>query len=908
LKAGGVSPREFKSPPQRFAGSDLICPAPIPAVPMSAAPATTPLIEQYEGVRARYPGHLVLFRVGDFYETFGDDARRLARELDVVLTARAPDSSGVRIPMAGVPHHAVESYLGRLVKKGYKVAICDQVEDARFAKGLVRREVTRVVTPGTVVEDRILGGPEHSFLASLVEGGPGVGAFAAVDLTTGEWFRGPADGPGSEGLVSSIAPFQPREVLVHAASEATERTLSAAVRREFPVARVESAPPSLTEGELPSAFPPPPEIPAVAEADRRLAAYVRATQPRLLPMVRLAERGDAGRRLVLDARTLRHLEIRRPMNPDDPGGPTLLATLDETRTAPGRRTLAFWLANPLAEPAAIVDRQDAVAALLGLGAELEELRGTLGRVGDLARIATRVAGRRVRPPEFGVLRIGLVATREIAARLGEIPGTARLARLAESLVPPVALVELLDTALPDELPPTEDAGDLFRTGHAPEVDRWRAEERAALAELTELERREQQASGIRTLKVGYNQVFGYYFEITKPHLARAPTHFRRRQTVAQAERFVSDELEEIAHRIAEAREGARTAEAARWEAFLSEADRFVPEVQGLARAVGELDVLGTFAHLAATRGYVRPVVDASTILTVRDLRHPVLEHDLGAGFVPNDVELDAADARLLVLTGPNMSGKSTYMRAVGLLVVLAQCGAYVPARYARVGVVDRLFTRMGFTDEIGRGKSSFMVEMTEVAEILRSADERSLVLLDEVGRGTSTFDGLAIAWATLRHLHDATRARCVLATHYHQLTELVEGLPGARNAHLAVTDGPTGIVFLHRVVPGSTDRSYGIHVARLAGLPPPVLKEAERLLRELERDGIPTARGGRRGAGPTRYTQAMLLADPAPGEDPLRAELRALDTDRLSPIDAHRKLAELRAKAAAEPARDGPTP
>jgi len=875
---------------------------------MPAAPATTPLIEQYEGVRARYPGHLVLFRVGDFYETFGDDAKRLARELDVVLTARAPDSTGARVPMAGVPHHAVESYLGRLVKKGYKVAICDQVEDARFAKGLVRREVTRVVTPGTVVEDRILGGPEHSFLASLVEGGPGVGAFAAVDLTTGEWFRGPADGPGPDGLVSAVAPFQPREVLLHAPSEAREHALAAAVRREFPVARVESAPPALAVAELPAEFPPSPDTLEVAEADRRLAAYVRATQPRLLPMVRLAERSGTGRRLVLDARTLRHLEIRRPMNPDDPGGPTLLGSLDETRTAPGRRTLAFWLANPLADPAAISERQDAVAALLAMGAEHEELREILGRVGDLARIGTRVAGRRVRPPEFGALRLGLAAAQELATRLGGLPPTTRLARLAGELGPPPALVELLVQALPDELPATEEGGDLFRAGHAPEVDRFRAAERAALAELTELERREQQASGIRTLKLGYNQVFGYYFEITRPHLARTPPHFRRRQTVAQAERFVSDELDALAHRVAEARDSARTAQAARWESFLAEVDRFVPDLHRIARAIGELDVLATFAHLAASRGYVRPTVDGSTLLTVRDLRHPVLERELGAGFVPNDVELDAADARLLVLTGPNMSGKSTYMRAVGLLVVLAQCGAYVPARYARVGVVDRLFTRMGFTDEIGRGKSSFMVEMTEVAEILRTADDRSLVLLDEVGRGTSTFDGLAIAWATLQHLHDATRARCVLATHYHQLTELVEGLAGARNAHLAVHEGPSGIVFLHRVVPGSTDRSYGIHVARLAGLPPGVLKEAERLLRELEREGIPTARGGRKGGGPTRYTQAVLLAGSAPAEDPLRAELRALDPDRLTPIDAHRKLSELRARASADPARDGPAP
>jgi DNA mismatch repair protein MutS len=585
------------------------------------------------------------------------------------------------------------------------------------------------------------------------------------------------------------------------------------------------------------------------------------------------------------------------MNPDDPGGATLLRTWDETVTAPGRRALAFWLSNPLAEPAAIGERQDAVAALIARGAALHDLRTELHRVADLARIATRVAGRRVRPPELGALRDGLAVVDSVRRQFAGVPAPVVLERLLDRLDPPRALTALLSETLPDALPPTEEAGDLFRPGHAPEVDRLRAEERRVLAELAELEAREQRASGIRTLKLGYNQVFGYYFEITRPHLARTPAHFRRRQTVAQAERFASDELDELQRRIVEAREGARLAEVARWESFLGEVDRHVAALHRVARAVGELDVLATFAHLAATRGYVRPTVDASTGITIRDGRHPVLERGLGAEFVPNDVELDAAKDRLLVLTGPNMSGKSTYMRAVGLLVLLAQAGSFVPAKFARVGVVDRLFTRMGFTDEIGRGKSSFMVEMSEVAEILRAADERSLVLLDEVGRGTSTFDGLAIAWATLRHLHDATRARCILATHYHQLTELVEGLSGARNAHLAVKEGPEGIVFLHRLVPGSTDRSYGIHVARLAGLPPGVLKEAERLLRDLERAGLPTSRATR----PTRYTQAVLLDGGSAGPDPLREELRSLDLDRVSPMEAHRKLAELREKAARVP-------
>ncbi|MGB7123514.1 MAG: DNA mismatch repair protein MutS [Thermoplasmata archaeon] len=873
---------------------------------MPGASASTPLLEQYEGVKARYPGHLVLFRVGDFYETFGDDARLLSRELDVVLTARSADAHGDRTPMAGVPHHAVETYLGRLVRKGYKVALCDQVEDARFAKGLVRREVTRVVTPGTVMEDRILGGPDHNFLASLVDAGPGPGAFAAVDITTGEWFHGPADGPGPEGVLSAIAPFQPREILWSAGnSEARGRALSAATRREFPSARLEPAPAPVADGELPPSFPAADAgAVAVGEADRRLVAYLRATQPRVLPHVMLVERGTGGRRLVLDTKTLRHLEIRRPMNPDDPKGVTLFDAWDETVTAAGRRTLGFWLTNPLADVPAISERQDGVRSLVDRGAGLAEMRAALGRVADLARIASRVAGRRVRPPELGTLRESLLGVDAVAGMLTGAPLPARLRAVAEALRPPRELVELLVAALPEVLPPTEEAGELFRIGHAPEVDRWRTDERVALAALAELERTEQQTSGIKTLKVGYNQVFGYYFEVTKPHLARVPIHFRRRQTVAQAERYTSDALEELERRVREAREGARTAEASRWEEFLGEVERHITAVYRVARALGELDAVATFAHLAQSRGYVRPTVDDSSVLLVRDGRHPVLDRGLGEGFVPNDVELDADHDRLLVLTGPNMSGKSTYMRQVGLLVVLAQAGSFVPAKFARVGVVTQLFTRMGFTDEIGRGKSSFMVEMTEVAEILRAADRRSLVLLDEVGRGTSTFDGLAIAWATLRHLHDATGARSILATHYHQLTELVRGLAAARNAHLAVREGPDGIVFLHRLVPGSTDRSYGIHVARLAGVPEGVLSEAERLLKQLESDGVgvasPRLAGGR---GP-RYTQAVLLADPASREDPLREELRSLDLDVLSPLDAHRKLTELRAKAR-EPSETG---
>lgn len=859
---------------------------------MAGAAASTPLLEQYEGVKARYPGHLVLFRVGDFFETFGEDARLLSKELDVVLTARGPDRTGDRVPMAGVPQHAIETYLGRLVRKGYKVALCDQVEDARKAQGLVRRDVTRVVTPGTVVEETILGGPEHSFLASVALPSRGSGSYSAVDVTTGEWLRGPADGPGPEGLVSVLAALGPREILFSSPAE-TEAALLRVLRREFPAARLEAAPPSATESEL------PPALRAAADpflpTDLTLVAFLKATQPRLVPHVTPVPRAGGGRRMLLDTKSLRHLEISRPMNPDDPGGATLLSVWDATVTAPGRRTLHLWLTNPLADVAEIRARHDAVAALLADPSQLEGLRRRLTTVADLGRIASRVAGRRSRADELGRLRDGLRLAGEIADELSHGLSDPLLLRLSGELAPPTELLGLLEASVPPSVGGSATPAELLRSGFSEELDRARAATADALAGLAALERREQEATAIKTLKVGYNQVFGHYLEVSRSNLVRVPERYRRRQTVAQAERFVTDELLEASATLLDAEERTRSAAEAAWEELCSRIDRFVGQVHRLALALGALDALATFAHLAEHHAYVRPEVDDSRQIVVRDGRHPVLDRLLGERFVPNDAELEPA-SRLLVLTGPNMSGKSTYMRQVGLLVVLAQAGSFVPARYAKIGLVTELFTRMGFTDEIGRAKSSFMVEMSEVATILAGATDRSLVLLDEVGRGTSTFDGLALAWATVRYLHDERRSRAILATHYHQLSGLVGALSAARNAHFAVREQDDDIVFLHRLVPGATDRSYGVHVARLAGVPEPVLAEAGRLLKELER-GLPAPSPrseGRRHRPGGNYTQAVLVeTEPSEGELLGRA-FRELDLEDLSDAELRQRLLDLR--------------
>ena len=870
---------------------------------MPESAATTPLMEQYERVKERFPGHLVLIRVGDFFEGFGDDAKLLSRELELVLTARSPDAAGERMPMAGVPHHSVDTYLARLVRKGYKVALLDQVEDARLAKGLVKREVTRVVTPGTVVEDRILPGPDHNFLASVLLVPGGRAAFACVDITTGEWFRGRAEEDDVDGAIGALAPFQPSEVLVADRSNATGVRFAEALHREFPRARIEEAPQPIAAASRPPGIATPSPDVVVVGADDRLAAYLQLTQPRLLPFLEVVSSGTTGR-LRLDAKTLRHLEITRPMNPDDPSGPTLLSTWDETVTPPGRRTLAFWLRHPLSDVGAIAARQDAVAALVARGSELLVLRSDLRPVPDLARIIARVAGRRIRPVELGALRDGLAAVERVREWLSPSVGADRLADLSRRLAPLTSLSDLLGAALPTEPPATVEAGGVFRLGYDAGLDALAKAESEGLAQLGSLERREQETTGIRGLKIGYNQVFGYYFEVTRPNLGRVPPHFRRKQTLASGERFTSDELARIEATILDARTRREDEEAAAWERFLGQVERSVPSVHRLSRAVGELDTLATFALLAQERRLVRPLVEASTGLSIRDGRHPVLDRTLDGRFVPNDVELDGEASRLLVLTGPNMSGKSTYMRQVGLLVVLAQVGAFVPARFARVGVVSSLYTRMGFTDEIGRGKSSFMVEMTEVAEILRGADERSLVLLDEVGRGTSTFDGLALAWGTLRHLHDRIRCRTILATHYHQLTELVAGLPAAQNAHLAVREEGHEIVFLHRVVPGSTDRSYGLHVARLAGLPPALLDDAQKLLKRLESEGVGLTAPGRR-APATRYTQAILLPSEERPVAEVETALRSLDPERMTAFEALAWITEWRRRLVGsdEPAR-----
>ncbi len=873
-------------------------------------PELSPMMAQYQEVRGRYPGYILLFRVGDFFETFGEDAKLLARELDIVLTSRQADGSGQRIPLAGVPHHALESYLARLVRKGYGVVICDQVEDPKKAKGLVRREVTRIVTPGTVLEDSLLPAGRSNFLAAWAGASGNEVAAVLVDISTGETLLKTHPVSETALLAHEVAALAPSEIVL-----GPREPDDSPVRSALKDVRSVSVAVPLALNDLPVLWREAAAAsPAAAVALGMAAAYVRECEPRILPHLGRPVWRRPGERLVLDGKTLRHLEVTEPMSPFGGRTPTLLDTVNQSVTSPGKRTVEGWLRSPLAEVKAIEQRLDAVEAFAGSGPALSVLRSHLREIADLSRLASRVVARRVGPREVLALGRSLAALEVVKAECAALsPTPAGVTVLLSRIDTEPELSRYLLSALVEDPPPVVDNGGFLRPEGFPDLAGLRQQEAGARSAMSALELREREATGIRTLRIGYTQAFGFYFEVTRANLDRVPEgRWRRKQSLSGGERFMSDELQILERQVLDVGEKSLARERELWEEVLARVETRAESLQRSSEALGEIDALSTFAHVARERRWTRPRVSEGGELRIREGRHPVLEVGLGTRFVPNDTDLEADESRLLLLTGPNMAGKSTYMRQVGLIVLLAQAGSFVPARFAQIGIVDHLATRMGFTDEIGQGKSSFMVEMTEVAEILGSADRRSLILLDEVGRGTSTSDGLAIAWALVKHLHDRVRARTILATHYHQLAGLVGQLPNAANAHLAVKEEEGKVTFLRTLLPGATEKSYGIHVAELAGLPESVTKEARRTLSVME-DGTSVAPesvmdGKSKRAGP-RYTQALLLQDPEAEEAKrLLDELRAVDAETITPIEALNLLHELSRKLKGKEGAESPSP
>lgn len=866
--------------------------------------ALSPAMQQYVRAKQRYPDALLFFRMGDFYELFYDDAVVAAKALDIALTSRSKGPDGTEIPMAGVPWQSASTYLARLLEKGFKVAICEQMADPSTVKGIVPREVVRVVTPGLALDPDALDARADNVLVAIASAGIQYG-IAVLDVSRAVLRACTVE--GSVAMVAEVVRLDPREVLVAGDPEARDALARALPRARFETVEALGDPAATLARELPSdevarasSCLGAPALMAVAAALR----YARAAQPGGSLGVQSVEPYDPRSYLVLDDTAVRNLELIRSLSGDRRG--SLLGVLDETCTAMGARLLRRWLLAPLTDVTAIRRRHDFVEAFVVDPDRRRELRRALAQMADLERLATRAELGLATPRDLGAVRSSLT----VAERVANVLSEGRPDEILAVLVPRDLVGDVrarLETTMVDDPPFVASGGGLIRENVDPRLDELRTLSASSKDLLLALEQREREASGIGSLRIGFTKVFGYYIEVTRPNLHLVPPHFRRKQTVAHGERYTTDELEELQTRIMNADERARALEVEIFEMLRAFVGAQAVRLRTLATAIAEIDVYATLAEVAHRRGYTRPVVDDSLVIELVECRHPVVENLVAAGsFVPNDVRVDAENERLLVITGPNMAGKSTTMRQVALAAIMAQMGSFVAASQARIGVVDRVLTRVGASDDVSRGQSTFMVEMRETATILREASRRTLVILDEIGRGTSTYDGLAIAWAVAEHLHDVIACRTLFATHYHELCELERTRTGVRTANVAAREQEGDVVFLHRLVPGASNRSYGIAVARLAGIPEPVLARARQLLADLERgaplpSGVRASLRGRLRAesgqldlfeakGSAERNEANEGADCPPPVPAYLVDiermLRELDPDRMRPIDA----------------------
>ncbi|MDI3256311.1 MAG: DNA mismatch repair protein MutS [Kyrpidia sp.] len=878
----------------------------------------TPMMQQYLEMKGRCPGALLMFRLGDFYELFFEDAEIAARELEITLTGRDA-GGGRRVPMCGVPHHAVEGYIATLVERGYKVALCDQMEDPALAKGLVRREITRIVTPGTLLEGRSREEKDQRLIGAALPIPEGW-SVAFVDVSTGDRWAGVARSP--EEILDDGMRYRPAEWLV---PEETAR--SSWVDRLTKITGATTT--VIAEGEARLAIDDRPARGDLPEPGGEAAldavmAYIQETQRRRLVHWKPVQPLHDTTYMVVDAFARRNLELSETVREGRRKG-SLLWLLDETVTAMGGRLLRRWLDRPLVDPGRIARRQDAVEELVNDWMRRDRIREHLRRIYDLERLLGRVSYGNAGPRDLRAVAQSLHRVPMLADDVSGLRSEA-LKAIWRQLDPCGELRDLLDRGLADDPPATPKEAGIIRDGFSEELDRLRRASREGREWIADLERRERERTGIKSLKIGYNRVFGYYIEVTKANLPHVPDDYERRQTLASGERYVTPALKEVESQILDAQD---RSEALEYQLFVELRNAVVgalPRLQRLAAALAELDVFAALAEVAVKRQYTRPVVDDSLVIDIRAGRHPVVEAVLSEGtFVPNDTFLDGETCRVALITGPNMAGKSTYMRQVALIVLLAQMGSFVPALQARIGVIDRLFTRIGAADDLVAGQSTFMVEMVELAAILRNATPRSLIILDEIGRGTSTYDGMSIAQAAVEFIHDPRRvgARTLFATHYHELTGLAERLRGVRNFSTDVKEGGEGIIFLHRLVDRPADRSYGIHVARLAGLPDDLLERAEEILQALEevRSGTAQAAAGNMEAeAATAEADLRRTAPPvgggagAPGKEagqpgspyvphPIVERLRRARVLDMTPIQALQELYELHLLAREEERR-----
>jgi len=849
---------------------------------------TTPIRTQYLKIKRSYPQAIVFFRLGDFYETFDDDAKLVSSELEITLTSREM-GKGQRYPMAGIPHHALDSYLARLINKGYKVAICEQMGEPKPGRGIVEREVVRVVTPGTVVEPNLLEAKVNNYLAALVVEGEEAG-IAYVDITTSEFA---ATQVPLEQVPLELERLSPSEVLVPE-STGPLRLAAPATPLDDRAFDLDTAERKLldTFGAATLEGYGCEHLPLAVRAAGSILEYLERTQKGALAQIDGLATYSTESFMTLDPQTRRNLELFQSSRLGLTSG-SLLSVIDLTKTPMGGRLLKRWVGQPLLDIAELERRHGAVACLLS--PRRAEVIALLGRLGDMERLVNRVRTGVATPRELGALRRSLEQVPAMRALFEEVEG---LEWLHDGLKPCDDIATLIASAVVDEPPAALSDGEVIRGGFSSELDALRSSSSDARRYLADLERSERNRTGIKSLKVGYNKVFGYYIEVTSPHVHRVPDDYIRKQTLAGGERYFTPQLKEYESLILSAESRITELETAIFRQVCSQVGGGSDRILGTAAAVAQADVLCSFAEAAARYGYVRPALTTGDSIAVSGGRHPVVERALPGGqFVPNDVYLSNDDAQLIVLTGPNMSGKSTYLRQAAIIVLLAQIGSFVPADSATIGLVDRIFTRVGLQDDLVTGQSTFMIEMLETANILNNATPRSLIILDEIGRGTSTYDGLSIAQAVAEFIHSSPRlgSKTLFATHYHEMVGLAGFLPRVKNFNVAVSEEGGEVVFLRKIVPGGADKSYGIHVAQLAGLPRSVVRRAEEVLSDLENHTGEKAAPGARPRRARAEDAAQLLLFGA--KHPIIDDILAVDVSSMTPLEAITKLYELQQKA-----------
>ncbi len=856
----------------------------------------TPLMKQYNAIKAKHPGALLLFRVGDFYETFGEDAIRASKILDIVLTKRA-NGAASHIELAGFPHHSLDNYLPKLVRAGNRVAICDQLEDPKSVKGIVKRGVTELVTPGLSFNDQVLDTKKNNFLASIYFGKE-VHGISFLDLSTGEFMCAEGKLSYLEKLIQS---FAPAEIIY---SKAAKKTASDLLKNEFITFHCEDwvFQYDFTYEKLTDHFGTAnlkgfgiEELQAGTIAAGAILYYLEETEHKEIQHISAISRIAEEKYVWLDKFTIRNLEL---VFPQHEGGVPLIQVLDQTVTAMGSRMMKKWLVLPLKEKGLIEERLNVVDFFYQNPALIEEILGPMKLIGDLERLISKVVVGRANPREINQIKRALKVTLPIKQLL-KIQKNPTLKKLSDQLHPCEFLLEKIERELKEDAPMLTHQGGIIKDGVDEELDEYRGLATSGKDFLLKIQQREVEKTGISSLKIAFNKVFGYYLEVTHAHREKVPQEWIRKQTLVNAERYITPELKEYEEKILNAEEKMIGIEQTYFQALIQETAQFVSEIQQNARVLGTLDALLSFAQVALNNNYARPKISDTESLEIKEGRHPVIEKQLppGDNYVPNDIYLDNDTQQIIIITGPNMAGKSALLRQTALIVLMAQMGSFVPASYARIGIIDKVFTRVGASDNLSKGESTFMVEMTETASILNNLSDRSLVLMDEIGRGTSTYDGVSIAWSIVEYLHNHPnfRAKTLFATHYHELNQLASDFPKIKNFNVSVKEVGDKVIFMRKLEQGGSEHSFGIHVAQMAGMPNPIVLRASEIMSHLEKDkSVSKRKENVKSIPKNNYQLSMFELDPKFQE--AKEMIDKIDINSISPIEALLKLHEIKKK------------